>query len=147
MPYIRLITQIQISKKEKAAESSCTKNYKAAAKFGPGTILYWCAEHRFCLGYEILESPESCQHIHNTLCARFKQLPEVIIYDNACNLLEQFLNRNPEIIRNTIIVSDKFHWVNHTNCVSALGSQYYRHLDGKVCNNFRISIRFTRAKE
>ncbi|KAH3822210.1 hypothetical protein DPMN_123984 [Dreissena polymorpha] len=46
----------------------------------------------------------------------FKQIgaPEIIIYDNACNLHQYALNRDPVFISHTRMVVDGLHWDNHT---------------------------------
>lgn len=66
----------------------CTKDYKHAGRLGAGVVLFWCVEHRECLGFQVLESAESCEGIYNTLSTRFETMPEIFIYDNACNLFE-----------------------------------------------------------
>ena len=42
-------------------------------------------------------------------------MPEVIIYNNACNLHEYALNRNPRLFQRTQFVIDRFHRDNHTS--------------------------------
>lgn len=41
-------------------------------------------------------------------------VPKVIIYDNACNLHEYALNRNPRMFKDSQFLVDRFHWDNHT---------------------------------
>ncbi|KAI8892601.1 hypothetical protein BC833DRAFT_569954, partial [Globomyces pollinis-pini] len=112
-PPIRRVTDIRISK---GVEMSCNKDAKIPGKLGSGVLLYWCGEHRCCIGFSVLEKSESIQEVYTTLIARFPTLPKVIIYDNGCNLHDYFLNRSPSILKETIILSDGFHWKNHTNC-------------------------------
>lgn len=45
--------------------------------------------------------------------------PETVIYDNACNLHNYALNRDPVFFKDTHFLVDRFHWDNHT-CKYAL---------------------------
>jgi hypothetical protein len=112
-------------------ESSCHKEAKDAGKFGAGTILYWCAEHRCCLGFTVLQSAESVRQVFEAITVRFKEMPKVIIYDNGCNLHEYILNRAPELYDETLILCDGFHFRHHKNCCTQYNSREYRFLDGK----------------
>lgn len=40
--------------------------------------------------------------------------PSVIIYDNACNLHQYILNREPVHFKSSWLLVDRFHWPNHT---------------------------------
>ncbi|KAI8893110.1 hypothetical protein BC833DRAFT_569508 [Globomyces pollinis-pini] len=126
-PPVRKITNILFGNRN---EQTCNKDAKLPGKFGSGVLLYWCGEHRFCLGFSVLESAESLQEVYTTLIARFPILPKVIIYDNGCNLHEYFLNRSPNVLKETIILSDGFHWKNHINCAPTYDSKLYPFLDG-----------------
>lgn len=44
----------------------------------------------------------------------FCTAPEVVIYDNGCNLHSYSLNREPDHFTSTWFVIDRFHWPNHT---------------------------------
>jgi hypothetical protein len=124
-PVIRKVTPLQIGRE--AAE--CNKDYKQAGKLGAGTLLFWCADHRVCLGYVILSSAESVRHVYEVFVSRFKQMPRVIIYDNGCNLHEYALNRDPRLFIDTMFFSDGFHTENHTNCALTYNPNLYRYLD------------------
>jgi hypothetical protein len=117
---IRKVTPIHLKK-----ETSCEKVYKASGNLGGGLILVWCAEHKECIGFYVLPSAESLTYIHQMLVSRFIQMPELIIYDNGCALNEYILNRSPQLFKNTVIVSDGFHWKNHTTCASYFNSKMY----------------------
>jgi hypothetical protein len=69
-------------------EGSCTKDYKSSGKLGAGVVLFWCIKHRECIGFQVLQSAESCQSIYNVISTRLKKQPDILIYDNACNLYE-----------------------------------------------------------
>ena len=67
----------------------------------PFTILY---EH-FLEGQPI---------VHRAIMLYYNLAPEVIIYDNSCNLHNYCLNREPDFFRNSQFLVDRFHWRNHT---------------------------------
>ena len=116
------------------SEPACNKNAKQAGRLGAGTLLFWCAEHRHCLGFSVLQSAESTQHIYTIMATRFKQMPKVIIYDNGCNLHEYFLNRSPWLVKDCMILSDGFHWCNHTTCSDSYNSKEYLFLNSNFWN-------------
>ena len=127
-PAIRKITPIALSNPKE--EIVCNKDYKLAGKFGAGTLCFFCAEHRFCIGFVVLTSSESVQHVYNVLITRFNHMPSVIIYDNGCNLHEYILNRTPWYFVNTMVLCDGFHWQNHINCCDGYNSKLYPFLAG-----------------
>jgi hypothetical protein len=74
------------------SEDDCSKDYKRPGRIGAGVLLFWCIEHRECIGFTILRSAESCQSVYNVLSLRFPVMPQYVIYDNAFNLYEVTLN-------------------------------------------------------
>lgn len=105
-------------------EAGCNKEYY------PGTLLFWCGIHRECLGFYVLSSHESLTQVHHIFASRFPVLPKLIIYDNGCNFHDFVLNRDPLLYLNTMVVSDGFHWKNHTNCGVIYNSNAYEGLKG-----------------
>ena len=124
-PAVREINPILLNQKE----PSCNKSYKIAGKFGSGTLFFWCAEHKCCIGFVVLLTAESVQHVYNVFVTRFIIQPEFIIYDNGCNLHDYILNRSPSYFQKTQILSDGFHWKNHKNCCECYNSKLYPTLD------------------
>jgi hypothetical protein len=112
------------------SENTCTKNYQSAAKLGAGILLFWCAKHRLCIGFLLLESAESCEYVYTTLVTRFKVIPKTIIYDNACNLSEYCMNRAPHLFMNSKFLVDAFHYGGHTNCSYSFNSGLHKSLYG-----------------
>lgn len=94
----------------------CTKNYQPGKTMGPGTIYFFCVEHQKCIGFIVLHKPESLRIITHTLLTRFEIMPEIILYDNGCNLNEYILNRYPNEFKNTRFLVDGFHFNSHVNC-------------------------------
>ena len=126
-PYHSIIRDIHLTKES----ALCNKLYKNKGRLGAGTLLFWCGLHRKCLGFYVMQSAESCKTVFQILVTRFRLQPKVIIYDNGCNLSEYILNRAPGPFKNTYILSDGFHWKNHTNCGMAYNSKLYPALNGK----------------
>lgn len=108
----RRITDIKIP----GEKFACSKNYKSAKTMGPGTIYFFCVQHEKCIGFIVLHKPESLRIITHTLLTRFEIMPEIILYDNGCNLNEYILNRYPNEFKNTRIIVDGFHYNSHVNC-------------------------------
>jgi hypothetical protein len=124
-PVIRTVGNLKTQK-----EKECNKESKTPNKLGAGTLLFWCGEHRFCIGFMVLTDAESVKQCYELLVSRFSVMPRTIIYDNGCNLSEYIYNRTPYLFKNTLIVSDGFHWKNHINCCDAFNSKIYAHLKG-----------------
>jgi hypothetical protein len=114
-----------------AKEDLCGKIYKHAGRLGAGTLLFWCAEHRACIGFVILTSAESVRQVYEVFASRFKVMPTSIIYDNACNLHEYILNRDPRPFADTRFFSDGFHIDNHSNCALTYNPNLYHEFKGK----------------
>jgi hypothetical protein len=83
------VTPMEINTSE--TKERCAKTYKKAGKYGAGTLLFWCLDHQTCLGFVVLKSAESCQSVFNVLATRFDPMPEIVVYDNACNLYEVYI--------------------------------------------------------
>lgn len=103
-------------------------------RLGAGILIFWCANHRRCLGWVVLPSSESLELVYNAIATRFSKIPEVyflifflvysqiICYDNACNLAEYCYNRAPEFFSDSIFVVDGFHYKGHINCSHSYNS-------------------------
>lgn len=87
LPVCKTYTKILLNNQNED-DHHCTKDYKRAGRIGAGVLLFWCLEHRECLGFSILRSAESCQSVYAVLSSRFTVMPRFVIYDNACNLFE-----------------------------------------------------------
>lgn len=124
-PYHSVVQDIYLNNEAAA----CNKLYKKQGRLGAGTLLFWCGVHRKCLGFYIMKSAESCKTVFQILATRFPKQPRVIIYDNGCNLSEYILNRAPGPFKDSYILSDGFHWKNHTNCGVSFNSKLYPALD------------------
>lgn len=94
---------------------ACNKNYHTGRTMGPG-VIFFCVEHEQCIGFIVLDKPESLRVITHTILTRFDKIPKLILYDNGCNLNEYILNRYPWEFKDSRILVDGFHFNSHTNC-------------------------------
>jgi hypothetical protein len=91
-PIIRKVKLITFGS---GSEVRCSKNYQSSSRLGGGIVLFWCATHRICLGWIFLQSAESLEVIYSAILSRFRIIPKIICYDNACNLADYCYNRAP----------------------------------------------------
>lgn len=115
----RTITDIKIP----GEKFECNKLYKQQRTMGPGTLYFFCVTHQKCIGFIILQKPESTRIVTQTLITRFKDMPKIILYDNGCNLNEFILNRYPTEFENSRILVDGFHYQSHNNCSHSYDSR------------------------
>ena len=101
----------------------CFKFYLNNRRTGAGVCCFWCADHSVALGFVVLPKSESLEIVYNTLVTRFPVMPQIIIYDNGCNLSEYCLNRSPQLFADTIFLVDAFHYAGHTNCSASFNSK------------------------
>lgn len=112
-----------------ARDPVCTKIAKQAGTMAPGILLFYCGEHQKCLGFTILSSAESCKIVTEIIITRFHIPPDVIIYDNACNLEDYVLNRFPNYFKNTKFFVDGFHFNAHSNCAQTYDSGMHKFMN------------------
>lgn len=116
----RTIEEIDIGIQRR--EESCNKNYKKKGTLAPGILWFFCGQHNKCVGFVVLESSESCKTVSEIIITRFEQPPDIIIYDNSCNLEQYVLNRWPNYFQNTTFYVDGFHYKSHKNCATTYDS-------------------------
>ncbi|KAI9140582.1 hypothetical protein BKA69DRAFT_1029440, partial [Paraphysoderma sedebokerense] len=90
-----------------------------------GTLTVFCAEHRICLGAYVLHEKESQATAFEFLYTRCSQAPKYVVYDNACNVQEYVLNREPAFFKNTMFLVDGLHFQDHINCSAAFDCRLY----------------------
>lgn len=131
-PVIRKIDEINIFREN----FDCTKIYKKGSVLGAGVLLFFCVEHNKCIGFIILSKAEGPKIINETLLTRFKTMPQIILYDNACNLYEYILNRNPKPFNDSKLLVDGFHYSSHTNCSNSYNAADYP----RICGSLNTSL-------
>lgn len=126
----RKVAEVNIGNVSK--EAMCTKIAKKPGTMAAGLLWYFCGTHNKCVGFSILNSAESCKIVSETIISRFDVPPEIIIYDNCCNLEEYILNRFPEYFKKTKFFVDGFHHKSHTNCANTYDSGIHQFIK---CNS------------
>lgn len=91
------------------------------------SVLWFCCEtHEKSIGFIVLYNAESCKIVTEILIAWFQRIPNVVIYDNACNLEEFISNRYAKHFQNTTFYVDAFHYKSHVNCSPTYDSGLYK---------------------
>ena len=121
-PYVRKVKMIDSSKNElkDAEDLTCNKTAMGKSRLSPGLLIYWCLDCRFCIGLDVLNRKEGPSAVWEALATRFKKMPSIIVYDNACNLQEYCLFRSPSLFKDTQFLVDGFHIKGHVNCPKSL---------------------------
>lgn len=103
-------------RKKDALLPECRKNSSRHPSMTPGLVTFYCP-HGINLGFQIMQTPESPKTIFDVLMMRFKRMPKLIIYDNACHLHTYCLKREPNRFENTRFMVDRLHFrKGHTGC-------------------------------
>ena len=107
------ITFGSYSRKENA--QSCRKNYLKSGSYSPGifTVQCVCRQPKL-IGVSVMRECEGVSTTLSVLLSRFRVLPRVCYYDNACNMSRFITLRCPWVYDNSIVVCDRFHYQGHT---------------------------------
>jgi len=92
--------------------------YSHEAVCRAGVILMHCP-HGIILDVEVLNGAESPVIIFNMMMRFMTEAPGLIIYDNACTLMDYCFKRAPGNFKHTVFKVDRFHFCNHTACSEA----------------------------
>ncbi|MGL4707971.1 MAG: hypothetical protein ACRCWH_07100 [Aeromonas veronii] len=139
----RKIKDIHITAKEC---KTCNKDYFKGGACAPGVVLFYCVAHQICIGFVVLDNAEGPRTIYETLITRFQNLPELVIYDNGCNLNEYILNRLPRTTRGMRVMVDGFHWKSHTNCAPTFDTKLHTLSTGHLNTSLNEQRNSTLAK-
>lgn len=108
-----------------ADAGTCTKNKRNTAVLMPGVLLIWCRECQRCVHFATMRDAESPATVFEVLFTRWQVAPLTVVYDNACNLHNYCLNREPLFFQNTRFLCDEPHWKGHKHCCPAYNSGRY----------------------
>ena len=91
-------------------EEPCRKESQRHKILLPGLFTAFCP-NKICLGFSLMLDPESPKKAFVLLLQRFsKDLDNItVVYDNACNLHQYVLNREPARFRHTQFRVDRLH--------------------------------------
>uniref|UniRef100_A0A8H8CF18 HMG domain-containing protein n=1 Tax=Psilocybe cubensis TaxID=181762 RepID=A0A8H8CF18_PSICU len=95
-------------------EDTCHKYYSTYSKkrLTGGIMCVWCT-HSVCYGFHCIRAAEGRNDVFSAIYTRWKQAPEVIVYDFACALQPYCMSREPDFFKNTRFVIDIFHSSEH----------------------------------
>lgn len=103
----------------------CRKYSQRHPTLTPGMLTLFCP-HGICLGFQIMETPESPKTVFDILMVRFKRMPKLIIYDNSCHLHTYALKREPVRFQDTRFMVDRLHFKRgHIGCSLGYGMNTY----------------------
>ena len=111
-------------------------------------FLWFCPMHGHSYGFHIIESGEGRKDVFSSLYKYIETPPKHIFYDNACQLNEYCLNREPDFFLDTQFWHDLFHSIGHI-CGFNFRSGRVLGLEGintEICeqvNSFLQSIKYT----
>ena len=123
----------------------CNKETKRNPNLTSGIFTVYCP-HGICLGFQLMDSPESPKTPFDLLVRRFPTVPRLIIYDNACNLHLYALKREPRRFMNTRFMVDRWHSKNHV-CTQGYSMKAYPkdpNIDGlnsQICEQLNSQLR------
>ena len=112
-PPIRGLPNYSADRKRRQQIGQCNKAIKDHNTLSPGIFTVFC-EHAICHGFQLMDSPESPRTPFNLLVTKFKKIPKIIVYDNACHLMLYCLKREPARFKDTVFLIDRFHSRGHT---------------------------------
>jgi hypothetical protein len=94
----------------------CTKESPTTHSHSPGIFCVLCP-HGVVYAMTLMRSAESPAHLFDLLFSRFRKLPALVLYDNACNEMRYCVRREPGMLATqTRFAVDRLHWANHVRC-------------------------------
>lgn len=112
------------SDKDITRARECTKMSRGHPSLLPGIFTLFC-NHGVCYGFEVMKYHESPNVPFTILRSRCKEAPSLVVYDNACNLHQYCINRDPDFFKNTAFRVDALHFKNHKACGSSYELKAY----------------------
>ena len=130
-------------------DGACMKNYPGVSYGGFGYILLWfCPIHGHCYGFHLISGAVGRKDPFSSLFKYKPEAPKELFYDNACQLHEYCLNREPAWFLDTQFWHDLFHSIGHL-CGSNYKSRRVLGLEAlntEICekvNSFLQCIKYT----
>eukprot|EP00111_Clytia_hemisphaerica_P020287 TCONS_00059786-protein len=139
---IRTNREFSVEKKNETS-STCSKYYPTVAKRGSTFLFLWfCPAHGHCYGGHMVNGSEGRKDAMCSLYTHLPQPPEIIFYDNACQLEEYSLNREADFFRITRFYHDHFHGFAHKcSCMySCMGLEGMGALNTSICEQFNAFL-------
>ena len=136
----------QLRKMPGYEEVGGSKNYDDPLEVG--LFLWFCPTHGHSYGFHLIAGLEGRKDPFSSIFKYKPDAPQELFYDNACQLHEYCLNREPAFFMNTRFWHDLFHSIGHLcgcNYKSrrVLGLQYLNTEISKQVNSFSQCIKYT----
>lgn len=98
-------------------DTSCCDKLSPHAVEHTAGIMPICCRHGFVYGLFSMQRHEGPTMLFETLRERFdtEQL-RIVVYDNACHVVNSSVLRDPRVLRYTWLLLDRFHGSNHSTC-------------------------------
>lgn len=71
-----------------------------------------------------MQQPESPETVFSLMYSRLPDAKRVVVYDNACKVLEYCLNREPTFFKDAVFLLDRLHAKTHVGCTSGKWLSY-----------------------
>ena len=132
--------------KNEKKSNGCRKQSKKHRRLNPGLFTMFCP-HSICIGFQLMVDAESPRIAFETFMRRFKEIPSILIYDNACNLHRYVLKREPVRFQNCKFLVDRMHWSNHVGCSLGYSMDQYeadeaiKEINSQVCEQANRDLR------
>ena len=105
--------------------AGCKKNYRKSDHHSQGIFtVQCCCRYPKLLGISVMSECEEVGTAFSVLLSRFKKLPRVCYYDNACNMLRSNSIRAPWVNESCLVACGRFHYKGHT-CNSVYNPDSY----------------------
>ena len=138
-------------KTEQPIDGPCRKKYPKVSFGGYSYMFLWfCPIHGHCYGFHLIDGAEGRKDVFSSLLKYKETMPKELFYDNACQLLEYCMNREPDLFKNTRFWHDLFHSIAHL-CGINYKSTRIEGLEGinsEICeqvNSYLQSVKYTGA--
>jgi hypothetical protein len=149
---VRDTPHYEVGTESKSDKDSCRKMYPKVSLGGFGYLfLYFCPIHGHCYGFHLVKGGEGRKDAFFPV-TKFKQSPPLeVFYDNACQLSEYALNREPDMWKEVRVSHDIFHSFTHV-CGDVFKSTRVQGLEGvntEICEQFNAflqCIKYTASK-
>ncbi len=95
--------------------TTCEKSAPTTSSHTPGLMTAVCP-HKIVYWMSFMRVGEAPREVYNFLRYRCPVPPEIVIYDNACNLARTTARRSLRLAARVRFIVDRLHWRNHVHC-------------------------------
>jgi len=104
----------------------CNKHSLTGTGKTPGLFKVFCFDCNRLTGFHAMTTSESPRTVFDLLLTRWEEQPDLVVYDNACNVHRFALKREPYLFRDVSFVVDATHWSGHVMCSGSYNSSVQR---------------------